>query len=237
MTTRNNFDTSSTGVNIECSVFYDLDRARRDFEDNFKILQHSGYRTSSVLYYIDNGNVVDDDKIKFLVKGDKAAKIKYLVEQTSFEAEEIETWDDDTIDTEILGYENDVNLINYALDNMPDTPSGLEFVPNKNLVVIGSCGYSQGDYSTIIYCPDDLEKAWGNKPDEKDIQKMVNHYLWDSPIYACFEINGDEFNIWDMPEHDDYDFDREKFLAWVAEKSGVAVDTLSALCPKNPDYQ
>lgn len=57
MTTRNNFDTSSTGVNIECSVFYDLDRARMDFDENFKILQHSSYRTSSVLYYIDNGNV------------------------------------------------------------------------------------------------------------------------------------------------------------------------------------
>ena len=65
---------------------------------------------------------------------------------------------------------------------------------------------------------------------------MVNHYLWDSPIYARFEIDGKEYNIWDMPEHDDYDFDREKFLAWVAKESGVEVEKLDPLCPKNPDY-
>lgn len=233
MTTRNNFDTSSTGVNIECSVFYDLDRARMDFEENFKILQHSGYRTSSVLYYIDNGNVTDDDKIKFTVKGEKAAKIKALSDW--HDETDLETWPDDDLNSEIISrYE--VNLIDYAEDKLI-TVDGLEFAPNKTLVITSSQGYSQGDYSRIIYCPDDLEKAWGNKPDENALQKTFDHLLWDSPIYARFEINGDEFNIYDMPEHDDYDFNREKFLAWVAEKSGVAVDTLSALCPKNPDYQ
>lgn len=201
MTTRNNFDQSSTGLNIECTVFYDNDRSRNDFEENFEVLQHSGYRTSSVLYYIDHGNVPGHDEIKFKVKGERATKIKKLVELTSFEEDEIKTWDNDTLDTEIISY-YEVNLIHFAEDKL-DLLDGLEFVPNKNLVVISSRGYSQGDYSTVIYCPDDLEKAWGNKPDENNIQKSVDHYLWDSPIYARITLNDDEFNIWDMDDHDD----------------------------------
>ena len=235
MTRKNNYVRAAENEpNIECSVFHDTDKSSRDFKENFKILQHSGYRTFSVLYYIDNGNVADD--IKFSVKGSKADKVKYLSEQTNFDAEEIQTWDNDTLDSEILGYESDVNLINYALDKMPDTPEGLEFVPNKNLICLGSSGYSQGDYSTVIYCPEDLEKAWGNYPKQESIQKMINHYLWDSPVYALFEIDGKEYNIWDMPKYDEYDFDREKFLAWVAKESGVDIEKLKPLCPEYPGY-
>ncbi len=233
---RNNFNKSSTGIDIECRCSYDTDRSRRDFEENIKILQHSGYRSTSVGYYIDNGNVPDDDGIKFTVKGSKADKVKYLAEQTSFEAEEIETWDDDTLNMEILGYESDVNLINYALDKMPDAPKGLEFVPTKNLIAISTNGYSQGDYSVVLYCPEDIEKAWGKMPEEKDIQKMVNHYYWDAPIYCQIEINGTEYNYWDMPDYDDYEFKRDEFITYVSKESGVAAGEIENLVPEHPDY-
>ena len=236
MTTRNNFDQSSTGLNVECTCFYDTDRSERDFRENFEVLQHSGYRTSSVLYYIDNGNVPGHDEIKFIVKGDKAAKIKFLEKECSFEAEEISSWDDDTIDTEILGNLEDLNLINYAEKKHFPVVDGLEFVPNKNLIVISSRGYSQGDYSTVIYCPEDIEKAWGNAPDQNDIQKMVDHYLWDAPIYAQITLNENEFNIWDMDHHDDYTWDREKFVEWGAKKSGIDREKFQAYVPANPSY-
>lgn len=236
MTTRNNFDQSSSGLNIECTCFYDTDRSHMDFKDNFEVLQHSSYRTSSVLYYIDNGNVPvpGHDEIKFTVKGERSAKIKKLVELSYFEEDEIQTWDDDTINQEILNY-YEVNLIDYAQDKL-DIIDGLEFVPTKNLVVISSSGYSQGDYSTIIYCPDDLEKAWGNKPDENQIQKMVNHYLWDAPIYARCEIDGKEYNIWDMPGYDDYEWDRDKFIDWIAKESGIDKEKFEEYIPENPSY-
>jgi hypothetical protein len=230
---RNNFKRAPEGQpNIECSVFYDTDWSGMDFKENFEILQHSGNRTSSVLYYTDNVNVHNSDGIEFTVKGDKAAKIKAL--ENWYEKEGLENWTDADLDSEIISrYE--VNLVDYAQDKLESVPS-IEFVPSKNLVVTSSRGYSQGDYSTIIYCPDDLEKAWGRKPDENNMQKTFNHLLWDTPIYASFDINGKEFNIWDMPCYNEYDFKREKFLAWVSEKSGVSVDILSELCPENPDY-
>ena len=233
---RNNHTRPAEGEpDIECVCKYDTDISWSNFEENFEVLQHSGYRTASVCYYIDSGNVPDSSEIKFTVKGDKAAKVKYLAEQTNFEAEEIETWDDDTLNSEILGYESDVNLINYALDKMPDAPDGLEFVPNKNLIAISTTGYSQGDYSTVLYCPEDLEKAWGNYPKQENIQKMTNHYFWDAPIYCNFEIDGKEYSYWDMPEYDEYEWERDKFLEYVAKESGVDKEKLESFVPEYPE--
>ncbi len=232
---KNNFDKSSTGTDIECNCSYDTDLSRMYFEENFEVLQHSGYRTSSVCYYIDGGNLPDSKSIKFIVKGDKSAKVKHLQDITNFDAEEIETWDNDTMDSEIIGHESDINLINYALDRMPDI-AGLDIVPDKNLIALATCGYSQGDYSTVLYCPEDIEKAWGKMPEQKDIQKMVNHYFWDAPIYAQFTIDGKEYHYHDMPKYDEYEWDRNAFLEYVAKESGVPAETLESFVPEYPEY-
>ena len=234
-TKRNNYDKSSTGIDIECICQYDTDLSRMHFEENFKVLQHNGHRTQSVLYFIENGNVPDSSGIKFTVKGDKETKIKHLMEITHFDREEIEQWNDDTMDSEIIGHESDINLINYALDKLPDY-KGLEFVPSKNLIALGSTGYSQGDYSTVLYCPEDLEKAWGSYPKQESIQKMVNHYLWGSPIYARFEINGKEYRYDDMPEYNEYEWDRDAFIAYVSKESGIEADKLESFVPEYPEY-
>lgn len=228
---RNNYDKSSTGVDIECVCYYDINLSRHNFEENFEILQHN----SSVLYFIDNGNLPGATTVKMIVKGTKENKVSHLAYVTSFDKEEIETWDDDTIDSEIIGREEDINLINYALDKLPTLP-GLEFLPNKNLIALGSRGYSQGDYSTILYCPEDLEKAWGKMPTQESIQKMVNHYCWDSPIYARFEIDGKEYHYHDMPEYDEYEWDRDAFIAYVSKESGIDVEKLESFVPEYPEY-
>ncbi len=158
-TVRNNFDKSSTGVDIECICQYDVDRSRWEFEENIEIVQHDGYRTTSIGYYIDNGNVKGHDDIKFLMKGTRERKIEYLDEVSSVSKEDIQTWDDDTLDSEIMSYV-EVTLIDYVMDRM-DSIDGLEFIPNKNLIVLTTRGYSQGDYAKVIYCPEDLESAWG----------------------------------------------------------------------------
>lgn len=229
----NNFDKSSSGTDIEVRAFLDGDTSRRNFEECIKIVQHSGYRTTSIGYYT-GGCSQDHTDIKFTVKGEKAVKIAKLVELSSFDKEEIETWDDDTINTELIGY-YEVTLIDYVLDKL-DLIEGLEFVPNKNLIILTTRGYCQGDYAKVIYCPEDLEKEWGRMPDQNDIQKTVDHLYWDCPVYANATINGEEYSYWDQPEYDDYKWDREKFAAYVAEKSGVNVEAIKALLPEHLDY-
>lgn len=231
MTTCNNFDTSSTGTNIECSVFYDTMKSQIDFNDNIKIIQHSGYRTHTIGYYIDHRNVENHDAITFTLEG-TPEQIKAALKQDGYED------DDDTVKDalEILenGYGEKITLLNYEDFNRVYDP--LSVKPSKVLEKIITRGYSQGDYAEVFYCPDDLEKAWGKKPDENELQKMVDHYFWDTPIYASITINGDEYNYWDQPEYDEYEWGRDKFIKYVAEKSGVSIETLDAILSKEPSY-
>jgi len=236
---KNNFDQSSTGVNIEAVCFYDCGMSRMHFEENFAIIQHSGYRTSTVAYYIDNGNVEDHDSITFSIKGTKKEKVNYLAKELTFTKTEIRTWDKDTLDSEIIGqYGERLTLLNYEdMTSYMFKDWKLEVIPSKKLEHIVSRGYSQGDYAKVFYCPDDLEKAWGNKPKENDIQTIIDHLFWDAPIYASIEINGKEYSYYDMPEYSEYEWEREKFLAYVSKESGLPVDQLESFIPENPDYQ
>jgi hypothetical protein len=231
MTRKNNFDKSSTGTDIEVTCFYDTDSSRRDFEENFKVLQHSGYRTSSVLAFTGNGELPDISDIGFTVKGTREAKEKYL---ENWYGEDVKEWVESEMDSEIVA-RAEVNLIDYALDKL-ESIAGIEIVPVKPLICVSSTGYSQGDYSTIIYCPEDIEKLWGRLPEQKEMQTLFDHYLWDSPVYCVVTINGEEFNYWDMPEYDSYDFQRDKFIEYVAKESGIDTEQLESLVPEYPSY-
>lgn len=229
---------SSTGTDIECNCMYDTDMSQHEFTENIEIVQHGGYSTTSIGYYIDNGNVAGAGDIEMTVKGTTAAIIaaakKYtatyndLVAASGKELEEVKA--------EIVSVLDDVSLINFALDKLP-VIEDLEFVPNKNLIVLTTKGYSQGDYARVIYCPEDLEKCWGNYPKQEEIQKMIDHYYWDAPIYARFEINGEEYNYHDMPAYDEYEWERDKFIDYVAKESGIEKETLEQFVPEYPEYR
>lgn len=232
MTYRNNFDQSSTGTNIECTCFYDTMRSQDDFNENIEILQHAGNRTTCKAYYIDNGNVPDSSEITFRLEATQAQKEAFLKEEgyTDETMPALEDMAEYILDT----YHEKINLLNYQDANEVFAPMTVE--PSKNVVWIQVRGYSQGDYAEVAYCPDDLEKAWGNKPDNEQIKDYIHHLFYDTPIYACFTINGDEYDYYDHPKAEYYVWDRDKFLSYVAEKSGVEKSLLEPLLPEQPSH-
>lgn len=240
-TKRNNFDKSSTGTNIECFCQYDSRRSQAEFDENIEVIQHSGYSTTSIGYYIDNGNVPGAGEIKFAIKGKKENIIKAAKQytgaycDTSLDVDNCVDSDIEDMKQEIISSFEDINLINYAMDKLPEI-EGLEIVPNKNLIVLTTKGYCHGDYAKVIYCPGDLEKCWGNMPVQKSIQEMIDHYYYDSPIYARLEINGTEYAYEDTPFYDDYEWKRKEFIDYVSKESGVAEEILKNFVPEHPEY-
>ncbi len=234
-TRKNNFDKSSTGTDIEISCFRDTDLSRMYFEEEIEILQHSGYSTTSVGYF--NGQGDKSDTVKMTLKGTTAAILAAARHYTSAYSDIVAASGDELeeVKAEIIGQFEDIDLIHYALDRLPEI-EGLEIVPNKNIIVLTTRGYSQGDYAKVMYCPEDLEKCWGNYPKQESIQEQVNHLYWDAPIYCRFTINGTEYIYDDMPEADMYDFKREKFIQYVAKESGIKAETLESFVPEYPDY-
>lgn len=235
---RNNFDKSSTGIDIEALVMYDTDIAQHDFESNFEVLQHEGYRNNTVAYYMDYGNVKGADSITFTIKGDKACLIKYAHENLRGYDEVQEPSEKDVEDIKHdIAYELKPTVLNYeALNEYDLKDTGLAFEPDRPLVRVSICGYSQGDYAEVIYCPTDLEKAWGNAPIESDLCDMFTHYFYDAPVYAVYTINGKEYSYHDMPTYDRYEWKRDEFLDYVAKESGMDRETLEPYCPQYLNY-
>ncbi len=216
---------------IELSCAYDTDQSRWEFEENFKILRYSGYRTTCKAYYIDNGNVPDDDGLEFKLKGTLEQKTEFLKKE-GYNDDDMpppEDMDDYILDT----YGERISLLNYQDFNNQYDP--LQLVPSKKIEWIAVRGYSQGHYAEIAYCPEDLEKCWGNKPDENNLQKMFNRLFYDAPIYCRFEIDGEEYDYAELMP-DNYEWDREKFAEIVSEKSGIDQEKLLSFLPEYPDY-
>ena len=83
----------------------------------------------------------------------------------------------------------------YSLKTMKDfvdnlTDFGIEVTPKFDHYI--SRGYSQGD-ACEIFVPHSLRKVWGLADDTevltKDLQKQIDHYLWDAEIYGTLDIS------------------------------------------------
>lgn len=236
MTTINNFDKSSTGVDIEFTGCYDLDRYRWLFDESLEVLRHSGYREFSILYYKDCGNVGGDDDVEFELKGTKSQLSDYLVDYFGQESKSgYMRWSKDELYNDVYNHIYDeMNLKDYRECNKELHEYGLEIVPTKELVWLDSRGYSQGDYAEVVYCPSDLKESWGICPEESKIQKEINNLLWDSPISATLTVNGNEYYY---DEHFDwYEWQREKFIEYVAKDANVDKELLEAIVPENLKY-
>lgn len=106
------------------------------------------------------------------------------------------------------------SIINYKdLNNYDLKDSGLYLEPNKILNCVEIRGYSQGDYARVIYSPDDCLKVWGSEAKQNELKEIFTHLFYNAPVYAQITINGDEFNIWDMPEYKEYEWQRDEFIA------------------------
>lgn len=230
---KNNFDQSSTGTNIELICLRDSGLSQHMFDENFKILQHSSYRRTCKAYYIDNGNVPDDDGITFTLQGTKE-QIEARLTAEGYSLEEIKAMIPcEPLDILETLYGESLDILNYEDFNTVYSP--LKAVPSKTLTCVSVSGYSQGDYAEVFYSPDDLEKCWGNAPVEKDVQKMFERLFYDAPIYCRFEIDGEEYDYSELMP-DNYEWDREAFARIVSEKSGIDQENLLSFLPEYPDY-
>ena len=83
----------------------------------------------------------------------------------------------------------------YSIETMKDfvdnlTNFGIEVTPKFDHYI--SRGYSQGDAYEILV-PHSLREVWGLADNAevltKDLQKQIDHYLWDSEIYGTLDIS------------------------------------------------
>ncbi len=160
-------------------------------DDNYCCQENIKHLRKDTYIYVDWGNVAMpeslEDLFEILPQNNKKRKLIQFLKKGYY----IPNYEDFT------SFENVVYYIfnGYSIETMGDFVRnligfGIEVTPKFNRYV--SRGYSQGD-AAEIFVPHSLREFWGLADDvevlTKDLQKDIDHYLWDSEIYGTLNLS------------------------------------------------
>lgn len=246
--TQNNYDQSSTGINIESRCHYDNWLSQEYFNENFEKI-----KGDSAWFYTDCRQLNDDSLSEFKTSG-KIKDYERLCEYNfiSIERADYDNASDYKIDVvqELVALEGFRNAVKEA--------SGfnikLDFKNDIRMIEIR--GYSQGDYAEVYADFTQIESLWGKIPSESELKELFTNYFYDAPIACRVTINNEEYNIYGMPcFKSEYEFQREEFIGYIVESykkdmisKGAMFDEnskslnyiknqLEAMLPDSPNYE
>lgn len=216
----NNFDTSSSGINLELSVFLDIDRAEWTFNDFFEVIQYASYSEDSVLFYHGGydslaytGNLSDyyhlDDgmtaKELFLVYLEYIQALPGTID-VRCEVKQAQDYYNKPLRLWTLEYMED-----YIRQQLYEESDMVHFMKasgcySSTLSEYRVTGYSQGDLSTV-YVPLKLDHP------ELDMCEFFRRRIFYAPVTCHLTIDDREYHL---SEHvpDEYAFyDKDEYLA------------------------
>lgn len=237
----NNYDSSTTGLNVELDCFRDTDLSSFWFEDSFTCvsrdsfsLLNSSYRGVSILaYQLPDFELFDLDNWKVPTK----AKLYDLILNKLYNG------CTGTFNTET---KDQYGKLSYKLTK----PELLEFLSGTyeedyhefivrnfepKFKVVSSRGYCQGDYAEVIYMPEEY-----NTEDPLNF----DNELWGTPIYCRLTVNDEEFYI-DSEMKDQYEYNEDEITSIITKlindsdigNKELAIAEALALLPSEPDYK
>jgi hypothetical protein len=224
----NNYDTSSTGTDIELNVSYDSDLARiyyKDFINNScgeePVLQLDLGGRDNYAYII--GDISKPFyKVSHLTKMKKADLVELcevLLGDYSFDG-------DDYTKAELVDELMGISIENYY-KQINEHYSYSDFQDKIVHDWYTSRGYSQGDASIIIKIDGDLTDSY---------KTYIDHILWDTPIYFRITIN-DEDEYYESEFLDDiYEYDKHDVIEKVKAHETLPEDVKEWVIDNLPDY-
>ena len=253
----NNFDTSSKGVNLELSCFFDNDLSRFWFDETFHILQHASMRQNSILVYgVNLKPELSDFKFTDLdnydLNGTTIEQIFKAYGREIFDNKDPSLWTYSQVkeiyqDLDIVRLKNEtieslLNSIETAFYCDHTFYNFLISVLKPKFLVATSRGHCQGDYSEIVIHESLLDEFGKDElyQLESHLQDEIDHLLWDSPLYCRLTIDDDEIDLTE-PLRDLYNYDQDEILKQADKmiehkKKAYILEWLGENLPVQPDY-
>lgn len=230
----NNFDMSSTGVNLELSCMRDLDLARIWFDDCLKLYKanHNNLMysyTGAELNPIDPEDVSEYDYTN--------VSLLELLEALNLDREEFRNYYDcdpeDATTDQLIDYFDTIKQYEEVTEEL------IEHLDPK-FDVLTVRGYCQGDEATI-YLPHDYWVNVGAERTPEAVEEMREHLeniVYNQPIYCHLEIDGQDHDLMENISNL-YDWEPEKVLenakkCLTHEKKDYILSWLAANLPEEP---
>ena len=241
----NNFDQSSTGLNITVSAFRYTDLSRLYFEEAFFTIKEGN--KESLVYC--EGHFSDFEKEYSFTKAELLAA---YVDHMGDNYNRSDFLNDFKTNTG-YGYSKATkqDLIDFIKGELYEEYEWHAFCDKAgfkaNFDIVISRGYCQGDYREVIV-PNKFWECIGTvKP--LDVQSNLSGYidnlLWDCPIYCRFTVNEEEFFI-DESLKNSYEWDKAEALeiaaklikdSFTSEEQVIIMDFLATALKTDLDYQ
>lgn len=203
MTMINNYDQSSTGIDIELKIHYDCDQARYELEDFIQ--------EPEVLALRDRRGGID----YIVLAPDLSAPYRSLSALRRMTKQELtDLWQLMNLDAgcdytkqELIDELRHVTKADYLTELYGNTP-------------YRDLPYT---YSVNGYCQGDSCRVYDMYPEGKALYKReyIHHLLWDAPIYGTLSVNGEEYYI-DWYLDDVYEYDTEALLRNLADHTELS---------------
>lgn len=238
----NNFDQSSSGVNLELTCHFSCDLSQIYFYECFMKADHikTRYGSNDVYHYIDYGNIGTIDPSS-------------LDAYSYTKADLLSIFNGDEAMKEECAYYNDKpfskctkkDLVDYLESELPSDESyelySKHLSPRFEVVEIR--GYSQGDYAEIIVPDHFWTDAEIKKPADVQayFEDMFTNLFYDTPLVCRLLVDGDEFHF-DEYMNDVYRYDKEELLHIADhfithDKKAYILEWLADNLPAYPDYK
>ena len=237
----NNFDTSTQGVNLDLSCFYDVSLSQDTFNECFKRVGNN----DRIWQFVDYGNhteidISDHESYSF-TKGDlKNAIFDYS--GLSDEYLKTEAFEYFGKYYSVLSKDQLLELLDTKIYTETDRVELFQkhFTPKFEIIKIH--GYSQGDYAEVIFSHDAM-KDYVFKDQETMLVTMRKHFtnlFFDAPIFCRLSIDDDEIDFSEYLE-DGYDYDKQTILLQADQivthnKKIYIMEWLNENLPSSPDY-
>ena len=242
----NNYDKSSTGVNIEASVSWDNDVAQDNWNENFIKLEFGPYE--GYYLYTDWNNVTDYYNKKYPnnlgIENIMNIEECYDIAETKRNLTILRYL---TVKEHKLLYYSeavdDYTALNLVESLFYDGPikniDDLDIEYTSKVDTLETRGYSQGDYENVLIPTNVLRQIWGKKPNIDALQEEINHLFWDAPLYCVVTINGEEYDY--AVQNGTYSYDKDALIDELCNAAeNVDTDVLRAelenILPEEPSY-
>lgn len=215
---KNNYDQSSTGINIEASTCLDTNLSRIYFNKTIVNFNHSLY-----------GYETNPESIRDFIEIDSKASHEELADL----ANELNEWcyyddySDEDLRELILDAEPEMIMNRYWYEQLGST---LKLKPEFTLY--RTRGYCQGDIETVLYKGDSMSAL---------IHDSIDHLFWDAPVRAEVTINGNSYEYWDydLPE---YEWKKSEFISKImndykGENPEYVRQQLEKMLPEELNYE
>jgi len=233
---KNNFNQSSSGVNIELFLGYDIELSQINFDDNFEPIK------DSFIFYKDFGNMKLNENLDYYfnignTKQNRKGLLRILNNLDYFSYYKLDAFNVENLIKEIIyGYELHQleELDNLLIENH------IKFTTNFECIEIS--GYSQNAYNTVLVDKKQFKEVNGIDFDfdSRVYRRRFKNYCYDSPLSCRAIINNKEYCSETLDEQY-IEFDKEIFITDIIKQvKNIDVELLTKelnkLVPEDLSY-